>query len=108
MAMLGLDWVRPIIPVFTIMKAVYLLLMFDYFSWFLLAKAYTKHITQEIVNLDKNYVSSIFKHSWAVYTDNRSQFVNQIMNDYYKNCNIMYYKELISYLSSTRFFEKAV
>lgn len=107
-AMVGLDWVGPIMPACTITGVVYILLMVDYFFQFLWAKGYTKHTTQEVVDLHKNLVSSIFRHFCTVYTENRSYFVNELVKDYYKNCEITHYTRLISYPLSTELFERAV
>ena len=44
MAMVGLEWVGPITSACTVTRAVYIVLMIDYFSRFLWTKAYMKHI----------------------------------------------------------------
>ena len=103
-----LDWVGPITPACTVTGAVYILLMVDYFSRFLWAKAYTKHTAQEVVDLHENHVSPVFGHPRAVYTDNGSHFVNQIMKDYYRDRGITHYTGPISHPSSTGLLERAV
>lgn len=108
MAIVGFDWFGPMTLTYTITGAVYILLMIDYFSWFLGPKAYTKHIAQEVVDLHKNHVSSVFGHFQAMYTDNESYFINQIMNDYYRDRRTMRYTKPISHLSSTGLFDKVV
>lgn len=108
MAMVGLDWVGPITPACTVTGAVYILLMVDYFSRFLWAKAYTKHTAQEVVDLHENHVSPILGHPRAVYTDNGSHFVNELMKNYYRDRGITHYTGPISHPSSTGLLERAV
>ncbi len=79
MAMVGLDWVGPIMPTCTVTGVVYILLMVDYFSRFLCAKGYTKHTAQEVVDLHENHVSPIFGYPRTVYKDNGSHFVNELV-----------------------------
>lgn len=63
---------------------------------------------QKVVNLHKNYISSIFGHFWVMYINNGSHFVNDLMKNYYKNCGIIHYIELISHPSSIMLFEKEI
>lgn len=60
------------------------------------------------MNLHKNHVSSIFGHFRAVYINNKNYFVNELMNNYYKNCKITHYIRLISHLLSTRLLERLI
>lgn len=108
MAMVGLKWVGLITPACTITRAVYILLMVDYFSWFLWAKAYTKHTMQEVIDLHENHMSPIFGYPWVVYTDNRNHFVNELIKNYYEDCGITHYTRSISHLLSTRLLEGVV
>ena len=108
MAIVDLDWVGPIMPTCTITGVVYILLMIDYFSRFLWAKGYTKHTAQEVVDLHENHVFLIFGHPRAVYTDNGSHLVNELVRDYYRNCEITHYTGPISHASSTGLLERAV
>lgn len=108
MAIIGLDWVKPITPACTITRMVYILLIIDYFFWFLWAKDYTKYIAQMVVDLHENPVFPIFGHSQAVYTDNGSHFINELVKNYYRNCGITYYIGLISHPLLTKLFKKIV
>lgn len=58
--------------------------------------------------LHKNFVFLIFGYFCAVYTDNKSYFMNKLMKNYYKNCRITHYIRLISYPLSIKLFEKAI
>ena len=107
-AIVGLNWVGPITPACTITGAVYILLMVDYSSRFLWAKAYMKHTMQEVVDLHKNHVSPIFGHPWTVYTDNGSYFVNEFMKNYYGDRNITHYTGPINHPSSTKLLQRVV
>lgn len=106
--MVGLDWVGPITPACTSTGALYVLLIFDYFSRFLWAKAYTQHTAIEVVDFHEHHVFPIFGHPRAAYTDNGSHFVNNLVRDYYKKRGIIHYTGLISHPSSTGLLERAV
>lgn len=69
---------------------------------------YLKHTADEVIDIYENYVSLIFGHSEAMYSDNGSHFVNQKMQDYFLKRGVTHYTGPVSHPSSTRLFERAV
>ena len=60
------------------------------------------------MDLHENHVFPVFGHPRAVYTDNGSHFVNELVKDYYRNHGITHYTGSISYLLLTGLLERVV
>lgn len=61
----------------SITGVIYILLMVYYFTRLNWAKNYLRNTTTEIIDIHKNHISSIFRYSKVVYSNNNFYFVNQ-------------------------------
>lgn len=86
----------------------YILLVLDYFTRFVWAKNYLKHTANKVIDIYKNHISLIFGHSKAMYSDNSLHFVNQKVQDYFRERGIIHFTGLMSHLSSNRLLKQAV
>ena len=66
---LGINWVWLIIPLFTITRVIYMLLVINYFTRFIWTKNYLKYTADKVVDIYKNHNFLIFDHSKMVYSD---------------------------------------
>lgn len=81
---IGMDWLGPISPACSVTGCAYILILVDYFSRFMWAKAYLKHSSGEVIDMFENHVSPVFGHPMAAYSDNGSHFVNDRVRNYFQ------------------------
>ncbi len=67
-----------------------------------------KHTAYEVIDIYENHISPIFDQSKAVYSDNRSHYVNQKVQDYFQERRGTHFTRPVSHPSSTRLLERTV
>jgi len=108
MAMVGMDWLGPVTPADLGTGAAYVLLVVDYFSRFIWAKAYQFHTATEVVDMFQNHIAPIFGMPATVYSDNGSHFVNKDVRGLFREHGVVHYTGPITSPSSTGLLERAV
>ena len=108
MDMLGMDWLGPISPACTATGCKYILIVVDYFTRFVWAKAYVEHEGKETVHMYEHHICPIFGFPRSVYSDNGSHFVNQWVERLFREHGVTHYTGPISHPSSTGLMERAV
>ena len=106
--MLGADWLGPISPICTATGAAYVLLVVDYFSRFVWAKAYQNHTAYETFDMLREYIAPVFGWPWGLYTDNGSHFVNHDMQALMLEHGVSHFTGPVSHPSSTGLLERTV
>ena len=106
--MLGMDWVGPITPRYSLTGAAYILLVINYFSRFAWAKAYVHHTLVEVVDIWENHISPIFGWPTGIYSDNGSHFVNELVSAIFVRHGVSHFTGPISHPSSTELLERGV
>ena len=108
LSMIGMDWLGPISPPCELTKAQYVLVMVDYFSRFVWAKAYVLHRGVEVCDMFENHLSPIFGYPKSVYSDNGSHFVNDELRRVFIDHGVTHFTGPITHPSSTGLLERAV
>ena len=108
MAMMGLDYVGPIMPTCLITGAKYILLGINYFTQFIWAKAYTNHQTNKTVDFMYTCVSPLFGWPQSLYTDNGTHFTGLAITAIYQMHGVLHYKALITHPSLVGLIKKNV
>lgn len=65
------------------------------------ARSYKTHIANDILDMFKNSLTSIFDDPAAIYSDNESYLVNAKVSCYFKEKGSAHFTRPISHLSST-------
>ena len=106
--MWGMDWIGPITPACSITGAAYILLVIDYCTRFVWAKAYRYHTSEEVRHMFEEYIAPIFGWSRGVYLDSASHFVNELIRRMFENHGLSHFKGPVSHSSSTGLLERGV
>ena len=107
-AMIGMDWLGPILLACFITGHQYILILMDYFSQFVWAKLYETHTADDVIDIFENYLTPIFGHPAAGYSDNGSHFVNEKISQYFEERGVTHFTGPISHPSSTGLMERGV
>ena len=108
MKMLRADWLGPISPICTATGAAYVLLVVDFFSRFVWARAYQQHTSYKTIDLIREHITPVFRWPEGLYTDNGSHFVNHNLKAVLLEHGVSYFTGPISHPSSTGLLERTV
>ena len=103
-----MDWIGPITPTYSITGARYMLLMVDYFTRFIWAKAYRDYTKVKVIYIYYDYLTLIFGWPEGCYSDNSSHFANTEVQAIFLEHGVSHFTGPISYPLSTGLLERLV
>lgn len=108
MAIIGMDWLGSISHLCSIIGHQYIRILIGYFSRFMWAKSYETYTADDVLDMFENYLTPIFGHPAAAYSDNGSHFVNEKASRYFEERGITHFTGPISHPSFTGLMERGV
>ena len=108
MSMIGMDFLGPISPRCPVTFAIYVLLVVDYFTRFVWAKAYQTGTKEDVADMLQNHITPVFGWPQGVYSDNGSHFKNDLLKGIYAEHGVSQFVGPTSHPSSTGLLERAV
>ena len=108
MTMIGMDFMGPISPACTATGAIYILLVVDYFTRFIWAKAYLHARGDAVIDMLRDHIAPVFGWPKGAYSDNGSHFVNDDVHAIYLEHGVSQFTGPVSSPSSTGLLERAV
>lgn len=106
--MVGMDYVGPITPACTITGARYVLLVVDYFSRFVFARAFAEATQLTTLSMFFESIVPIFGWPMSVYCDNGSHFMGNKVQDTFQAFGVTLIAAPISHPSSVGLSERYV
>ena len=100
MDMWGMDYIGPINPPCAATGDKYILIIVDYFSWFLFGRAVVEATMQSTMDTILNYIVPICGWPRSISSDNGSHFVGGEMQTMLRNFGVTHFAAAISHASS--------
>ena len=108
MIMLKMNWLKSIISTCSTIEVKFILLVIDYFTRFLWAKAYRYHEAFEIIDMLRDVITSIFEWMSDLYSNNDSHFVNHDVRIVLKKHEMLHFTNSINHSSSIDLLKRAM
>ena len=100
MDMIGMDFIRPINPPCEATRAVYILLVIDYFSRFTFGAPLQKADQQSTMRVFVNNIVPMMGWPKSVYSDNRSHFTGAAIKKMWEDHGVIHFTTAISHPQS--------